>query len=369
LGAAKALLDANLNKTFTMPSDISGLLKGPDQFEFNEYVSGPQMGQVNVDQFQGMQQGAQFNQMDPTALRAAYNKLQAGPASQLMGGDYDALQQALMLPGQQAIQQGYDESQVNLKNVMGGRGMYGSSMMGNQMVDAGQKYQQALAANAAQAAAQRYGMQQQDLQNLNEFNLAQRGMGIGQEQFASKQLQDLFTGNTQRALTQNLEAGKFGLAQDQQSVDMMKALNEHAIQRAGLETNIAKNEYQAGLEETNRMQDYMQRNLQFDMAQSEAQRGYANQNLKDQFNYQMSSQQWEQQLQEMLMNQSLALAGKGAPLASAQMAAQSQQQAADSARRAQEDAALYGAIGTVGGAVAPTVLDWAKDFNWSDLIG
>jgi hypothetical protein len=326
------------------------------------------MQNVNVQDFQGAQQGAQFNQMDPTALRAAYEKLQGGPGQQLMGGDYDALQQALMLPGQQAIQQGYDQSQVNLKNVMGGKGMYGSSVMGNQMVDAGQKYQQALASNAAQSAATRYGMQQEDNAMMNQFGLAQQQMGIGQEQFESKQLQDLFTGNTQRGLAQQLEAGKFGLAQDQQMFDQAQASAEHSISQAGVQSNIAKNQYQAGMEQTNRLADFDARSLQFDMSQSEAQRGFQNQQLKDQFNYQMSSQQWEQQLQEMLMNQSLALAGKGAPLASAQMAAQSQQNAANAARKASDDAALYGAIGSIGGAVAPTVLDWASEFDWGSLI-
>ena len=106
LGTASSLLGGALGKEYTLPSDISGLMQGPGQFDFASFIQGPQMAQVGVQDFQGMQQGAQFQQMDPTALRAAYDKMQAGPAQQLMGGDYDALQQALMLPGQQAIQQG-----------------------------------------------------------------------------------------------------------------------------------------------------------------------------------------------------------------------------------------------------------------------
>jgi hypothetical protein len=296
--------------------------------------------------------------------------MQAGPAQQLMGGDYDALQQALMLPGQQELQRGFEQSQTQLQNVMGGRGMYGSSMMGNQMVESGRQFSEGLAANAAQAAAQRYGMQQQDLQALNQYNLQSTGMDIGQEQFGSKQLQDLFTGNVQRGLTQQLEAGKFGLAADQMGITQAGQAADTGIRQAALQQAGAQNQYAAGMQQTQREQDYQNQQLQFEMAQSEAQRGFGNQQLKDQFNYEMSNQQWQQQIQEMLMNQSLALAGKGAPLASAQMAAQSQLQAAEQQRAADENAALWGAIGTVGGAVAPKAIDWASTgigslFDWA----
>jgi hypothetical protein len=355
-----------MGKVYEMPADITGQIQGPAQFEMNQFQAGPQLGRTEVGGYQAAPQTAQFNQMDPTALRAAYDKMQAGPAQSLMGGDYDALQQALMLPGQQELQRGFEQSQTQLKNVMGGKGMYGSSVMGNQMVESGRQFQEGLAANAAQAAATRYGMQQQDLQGLNQFELAQRGMSIGQEQFGSKQLQDLFTGNTQRAMTQNLEAGKFGLAQDKLGIEQAGQAADTGIRQAALQQAEAQNQYGAGLSEAERMQAFGGQQLQFGMAQSEAQRGFANQQLKDQFNYEMSNQQWQQQIQEMLMNQSLALAGKGAPLASAQMAAQSQLTAAEQQRAADENAALWGAIGTVGGAAAPKAIDWASSAisNW-----
>jgi hypothetical protein len=370
LGAAHGLLTTAMGKTYDMPADITGQIQGPQQYGMNPFIAGPQLGQTDVSGFQGTQMGAQFNQMDPTALRAAYDKMQAGPAQQLMGGDYDVLQQALMLPGQQELQRGYDQSQTNLKNVMGGKGLYGSSMMGNQMVESGRQFSEGLASNAAQAAAQRYGMQQQDLQNLNQYNLQSTGMNIGQEQFGTKQLQDLFTGNTQRGLTQQLESAKFGLAQDQMGVEQASDAADHAIRQAQVQQMEAQNQYGAGMDESQRQQQYGSTQLQFQMGQDEAQRGFQNQQLKDQFNYQMSSQQWEQQLQEMLMNQSLALAGKGAPLASAQMAAQSQLAAAEQQRAADENAALWGVIGTVGGQAAPTIMDWAgkgasKFWDWA----
>ena len=99
----------------------------------------------------------------------------------LMGGDYNALQTALQQPGEIAARTAYDQGQNNLQTQMGGRGLYGSSVMANQARTAlDTPYQNALATNAANAAATRYGMQATDLQNQNNFGLNVYGQQMGE---------------------------------------------------------------------------------------------------------------------------------------------------------------------------------------------
>jgi hypothetical protein len=269
----------------------------------------------------------------------------------------------LAQPGQLAAEQAFQEGGVDIKNVMGGKGLYGSSMMGNQMVDLSQKHMQTVATNAAQAASQRYGMQQQDLQALNQYELSKSGMNIQQQQFLTEYEQALATGNVERAQQLALEAGKFGLAQDELNYAAMKVRSTHQIDQAEIQQDVAKDQWGAGLMDTQRYQDYMAGGLQHEMGQDEAQRGFYNQQMMDAFNYQMGQQNWEQQINEMLMNQSLAIAGQGAPLASAALTAQSREKAARDAAQAQEQAALYQGLGSVGGSVLGA-LPWEDIFDW-----
>jgi hypothetical protein len=105
----------------------------------------------------------------------------------LMGGDYDALQKALAQPGQIAAQNAYQTGYNNLNNVMGGRGLYGSTIMGNQMNQGlGREYMNALSVNDANAAAQRYQLQQAGLQNQNAFNQNLYGLGLSQQEALNK---------------------------------------------------------------------------------------------------------------------------------------------------------------------------------------
>jgi hypothetical protein len=96
----------------------------------------------------------------------------------LMGGDYDKLQQALTQPGQQAAQNGYNSGTQNLNNAMGGRGLYGSSIMQQQQTQGlDREYMNSLASNSSNAAAQRYQMEQAGLMDLNKYN-AQETAGL-----------------------------------------------------------------------------------------------------------------------------------------------------------------------------------------------
>jgi len=121
-----------------------------------------------------------LNGVDPFSMVSApdatknnwWEKAQkAGSTSQipqytgLMGGDYGRLEQNLRAPGDMAANTAYSTARRDLANASTGNGMYGSSMYTRQMVDqASSPYMQALTQNAANAAAKRYSMQQQDQQ-------------------------------------------------------------------------------------------------------------------------------------------------------------------------------------------------------------
>lgn len=126
-------------------------------------------------------QAAQVNQQ--------YQKMGAAPGySGLVGQDYEALQKALTTPGEIAAKRAYEQGQTNLASTMGGKGLYGSSIMSNQARSAlEQPYMDTLATNAAQAASQRYGMQATDLQNQNQFGLNVYGQQMGENTAAQAQ--------------------------------------------------------------------------------------------------------------------------------------------------------------------------------------
>lgn len=117
-------------------------------------------------------------QMYDYQANAPLQQISAPNYKGLMGGDYDKLQQALTQPGQQAAQNGYNSGTQNLNNTMGGRGLYGSSIMQQQQTQGlDREYMNSLASNSSNAAAQRYQMEQAGLIDLNKYN-AQETAGL-----------------------------------------------------------------------------------------------------------------------------------------------------------------------------------------------
>ncbi|WP_321404483.1 hypothetical protein [Maridesulfovibrio sp.] len=83
----------------------------------------------------------------------------------LMGGDYDALQKAYEQPAYDA----YGKAIVNTQNVFGNNGMYGS--VGNNLMSDAMGYnQRALNTGLSDAVAQRYKMQQTDMDRMRQEN-------------------------------------------------------------------------------------------------------------------------------------------------------------------------------------------------------
>ncbi len=170
----------------------------------------------------------------------AYQKLGSTPVYQgLMGGDYNALQTALQIPGEIAAKTAYDQGQTNLTNQMGGQGLYGSSIMSNQARTALETpYQNTLATNAANAAATRYAQQAADLQNQNTFNTNVYGQQMGENQAANAQ--GLSTWGTR--LGENQTGQQMGL-QAQMANQNTNANLQGLLSQQGIAQNSANLDY------------------------------------------------------------------------------------------------------------------------------
>jgi hypothetical protein len=152
----------------------------------------------------------------------------------LLGGDYEALQKALTTPGEIAAQTAYNQGTNNLVNTMGGQGLYGSSIMANQQRNAlDTVYQNALSANAANAAAQRYQLQQADLANMNEQQM----------QAYLARLSEATTGQ-QLGAAQNIAQNQFGtdILGEQMKGYLGRMGENTAIQGLLSNQNIAQNQ-------------------------------------------------------------------------------------------------------------------------------
>jgi hypothetical protein len=236
----------------------------------------------------------------------------------LMGGDYNKLQAALETPGAQQASNAYNTGTQNLANTMSGRGLYGSSIMQQQQTQGlDREYMNALAANSAAAAAQRYQMEQAGLQNLNEFGLNLYGQKLGEQ----------------------------------------KDINAYGAQETAGQRQQAYNTAQIGATNADMQNQYNNLKYNTDQQYAEQLNNWKNQqNYEQNFIYPQAKAAYDQSQQEMMINQALALAGQGAPLQAAQqnnalgyaqMAAQ--QQAANQASTNQLWGAGLGALGAIYG--------------------
>lgn len=117
-----------------------------------------------------------------TTPNYTYTASEAPQYKGLMGSDYDALQKALYDPAAQAAQTAYSQGMNRLNDTMGGKGLYGSSIMQNQANQGlNTVYQNALSSAAANAVKNRYDLQQQGLTQENAFNKDLYGLGLTRE--------------------------------------------------------------------------------------------------------------------------------------------------------------------------------------------
>ena len=332
LGGAAGLIGSYTPSPY--PSFVPSQTKAPSAQNYMNYTPNQPMAQITAPNYK-------LNSAAPTWQ--GYNA-QAPQVNQnykgLMGGDYEALQQALAQPGQIQAQNAYNTANRNLNDTMGGRGLYGSSIMSTQANEGlNREYMNALSTNAANAAAQRYGMQATDLQNQNQFGMQQ---GLANQQ-ATLQNQGLMA---QQSLAQNA----FGQDTYAKQLAQEQAMNAYGLDATKLGMTQNQNVYQAGVTDAARQQDYNLAALQYQNQQTEAQRQWQNQQALEQFQYQLASGQYTQQQQEAMINQYLALAGRGAPLQTANQQLAQQQALADQQAQASLWGGLLGAGTTLGSA-------------------
>lgn len=288
-----------------------GLVQGQTAANYTPYTSSAANAPVNTQMYD-YQANAPLQQ-----INAPNYKMTAGAAPTyqgLMGNDYNALQTALTQPGQQAAQNAYNAGTQNLTNTMGGRGLYGSSVMQQQQTQGlDREYQNTLASNANAAASQRYQMEQAGLQNQNQFGLDAYGQRLAEQK-------DINAYNAQETVglrAQNSEAAKFG-AMNADSLNQYNNLKYNADKQYSEQMNNWQNQ----------------------------------QNYEKNFLYPQAQQAFNQSQQEMLLNQALALSGQGAPLAAAQqnnILGQQQMAAQQATARQQSTNDLIGSgIGALG---------------------
>ena len=299
LGGAGGLIGSP--QAVNYPAYVPSQTQGPSQGNFINYTPNQPMAQIQAPNYQ-------LNSTKPNWQSFTPTKLGATPSYEgLMGGDYNALQTALQTPGAIAARQAYDQGQTNLTNTMGGRGLYGSSIMSNQARNAlEQPYMDALATNAAQAAAQRYQQQAADLQNKNTFGMKVYGQQMGQN---TAQQGLMATQNTAQN-TQATDLYKAQLAQEQNR-------NTYAMDAAKLGMTQNQNVYNASVADAARQQDYSKEALTYQNQGNEAQRAWQNAQDLEKFQYQLATGTYGNQQNTQAINQYLALAGLGAPLAAA----------------------------------------------------
>jgi hypothetical protein len=270
---------------------------------------------------------------EKVATPGAYQGAKLAPESYsgLMGGDYQRLEESLRTPGEIAAQRAYDQGLRNLDEVMGASGLYGSSVMGRQMNDRlNQGLMDTLAANAAQAAAQRYGMQQGDTQFGANYALQRAAQDMADTQFgAGYDLQ-----RAAQQIGQNQFGANLNLQQLAQQIQDQQFGSSYGLQRADLARQNALDQYGADMTARNLLNDYNNQRFMFDYGMGGAARNERNGLLQNRFQYDLAAQQWRNALNEQLMNQALALSGQGAPLTTANQSYQLQQQAYNDASQA-----------------------------------
>ena len=266
--------------------DAQGLISGSQYTAYPEYVASQQKAPTQTDY-------VEYNPISPLA-----NVTAPDYKNGLFGGDYDALQTALTTPGANAATTAYQQGTNNLTNVMGGRGLYGSSIMQNQQTNAlDAVYQKAMADNAANAAAQRYALQQKAAEDENQFYAT----------IYPNQLQ------------------------------------------------AANDQYKAGLLSTQDKRAYDVNKLTWDKSYQDALTAWENAKSYEKYQYDLANRADKNAWSEQQLNSLLAFAGQGAPLVSATNSATSAYNnylaainASNKAYDSANQAGWLGAAGTIG---------------------
>ncbi|GAB6035896.1 hypothetical protein JCM15519_04550 [Fundidesulfovibrio butyratiphilus] len=139
----------------------------------------------------------------------------------LSGGDYTKLQASLETPGKIAAQQAFQQGKTSLNSATGAKGTYGSSTYTGQMNNGlTSQLINSLATNAANAATQRYGMEQTDLGRKLQADTATFQGRMAENQAANSQAYNAWNAGlnqnnlmNQLNYSQNASANNYGMQQ------------------------------------------------------------------------------------------------------------------------------------------------------------
>lgn len=269
----------------------------------------------------------------------ATNWNQWQPQQGLLAGDYEKLQSSIAAPGLAAAQKAYEQGTINLADVMGGRGLYGSSQMQNQQREAlDRTYMQQVADTNSNAAVQRYGMENT---NINAMN------GL--------------------MATQNVQQNAYNQSNRAQDITLEDNANKFALQNYQLDQTQAKNMAALNFANNQDLNTYNANKSAYDLAAQQKQIDWQNANTQEQFLYEQAKNAYNNQTDLDAYNRALSLAGYGnTTSAAANNYAQAQQQlnaqanAAQQANSTAQTGNYLGAAGLIGKEVLAS--DWFK--NW-----
>jgi hypothetical protein len=404
--------------------DYQGLLGSSayDKLQYGNVASQDYQGGLTANDYNNLQYGNVAAQNYTGGLTAEdyaklkYNKVNAQDyTGQLMGGDYNALQYALTAPGAIAANTAYKQGYTNLTNQMGGRGLYGSSLMQNQATNnLDSVYQKSLATNAANAAAQRYALQQQGTEHLNDYNATMYGQKLtgakdefnaGLQGLALKQqgIEDVNEYNStmyaqkvaQETAKANLGLGKLTLQQKgiedvndyastmygqkvaQETAKANLGLGKLTLQEKATEDlnqynatmydkklQAANDQWKAGLLSTQDKREYDVNKLIWDKSYEDALTAWENAKAYEKYQYDVANQSQYDAYEQSRINNYLNIAGQGT--ASESAAATANQNYLNYLKAIQDSSTAYstasqsgwlGAAGSLGAGLLKS--DWA----------
>jgi|GEM_PF-6961329 len=134
-----------------------------------------------------------------------------GNASQMANGDYDRLEQSIVQSRTAPLLAAYGTQSQRLDSDLAKRGIYSSGAATQAQNDLTTSFLPQLTQAGADAAAQRYGMQQQDLNSMNQYNLARAGQLTSAGQAESQQANSFNMENANRNMASAWKPAEFGL--------------------------------------------------------------------------------------------------------------------------------------------------------------
>ncbi len=134
----------------------------------------------------------------------------SGDAKQMAGGDYDRLEQSIVTSRLAPLMEAYGQQSSKLDSDLAKRGIYSSGAATQAQNDLMASFLPQVTQAGADAATQRYGMQQQDLNSLNQYNLSRAGSLNSATQAAAQNANSFNMENANRQYASAWKPAEYG---------------------------------------------------------------------------------------------------------------------------------------------------------------